>query len=91
MTLTEIAADLRSAIVDCVSRDESVSIAYRISFMIEQPEFSDEQIISFWLSISHLEDRQVPMFIIKQWAKKASSLKEWIAFLELNTTPPENN
>jgi hypothetical protein len=59
--------------------------------MIDQFDFSDEQIISFWLSISHLEDRQVPLFIVRQRAKKATSVTEWMTLLELNTTRPENN
>jgi hypothetical protein len=91
MTLTEIAADLRAAIVNCVGWDESVPIASRISFMIDQFDFSDEQVISFWLSISYLENRQAPMFVVKQWAAKATSINEWMTLLELNTTRPENN
>jgi hypothetical protein len=59
--------------------------------MIEQLYFSDEQVISFWLSISYLEDRQVPMFVVRQWAAKATNINEWMTLLEGNTTRPENN
>jgi hypothetical protein len=31
------------------------------------------------------------MFIVKQWARKATNISEWMALLEGNTAPPENN
>jgi hypothetical protein len=56
-----------------------------------QNDASDEQVISFWLSVSYLEDHRVPMFVVKQWGLKASNISEWMALLERNTAPPQNN
>jgi hypothetical protein len=91
MTITEIATDLRVALVNYVNRDESVSLTSRISFIVAQFDSSDEEVISFWLSVSEIEDHQVPMFVVRQWAKKATNIVEWMTLLERNTTPPENN
>jgi hypothetical protein len=88
MTISEIASQLRVALVVCVGADGTVSSAERSYFAAVQNDASDE---SFWLSVSYLEDHQVPMFVAKQWAKQASNISEWMAFLERNTAPPENN
>jgi hypothetical protein len=48
-------------------------------------------VISFWLSVSYLGNHRVPMFIVKQWARRATNISEWMALLERNTAPPENN
>jgi hypothetical protein len=91
MTITEIAAGIRKVLVNYVNLDKSVSLDSRNSFIIGQRDYSDEQIISFWLSISDIEDHRVPMFVVRQWAKKATNIDEWMALLEQNTTLPENN
>jgi hypothetical protein len=91
MTITEIAAGIRKVLVNYVNLDKSVSLASRNFFIIGQRDYSDEQIISFWLSISDIEDHRVPMFVVRQWAKKATNIDEWMALLEQNTTLPENN
>jgi hypothetical protein len=91
MTITEIAAGIRKVLVNYVNLDKSVSLASRNSFIIGQRDYSDEQIISFWLSVSDIDDHRVPMFVVRQWAKKATNIDEWMALLEQNTTLPENN
>jgi hypothetical protein len=73
MTIPEIASQLRIVLGVCVGADKDVSSAERSYFAAVQNDASDEQVISFWLSISHLEDHRVPMFVVKQWGLKASS------------------
>jgi hypothetical protein len=91
MTIPEIASQLRVALGVCVGADEDVSSAERSYFAAVQNDASDEEVISFWLSVSYLEDHQVPMFVAKQWGQRASNISEWMALLEQNTAPPENN
>jgi hypothetical protein len=91
MTIPEIAAQLRVALGICVSADKDVSSAERSYFAAAQNVASDEEVISFWLSVSYLEDHRVPMFVVKQCARRASNISEWMSLLEWNTAPPENN
>jgi hypothetical protein len=91
MTIKEIAAGLRVALVNYINLDKSVSLATRNFFIVGQRGYSDEEIISLWLSVSDIEDHQVPMFAVRQWAKKATNITEWMELLERNTTPPQNN
>jgi hypothetical protein len=91
MTIPEIAAQLRVALVICVGADKDVSPAERSYFTAMQNDSSDEDVISFWLSVSYLGNHRVPMFIVKQWARRATNISEWMALLERNTAPPENN
>lgn len=91
MTIPEIASQLRIVLGVCVKADAKVSSAQGIYFAAVQNDCSDEEIISLWLSVSSLEERQVPMFVAKHWAKRASNFIEWMALLEHNTAPPGNN
>jgi hypothetical protein len=91
MTIPEIAAQLRMVLGFCAKADTNVSAAQRIYFADAQNDCSDEQIISFWLTVSGLEEHQVPMFVARHWAKRASNFIEWMALLEDNTAPPGNN
>ena len=61
-----------------IQSDTEVSPAQRIYFAAAQNDCSDEEIISFWLSVSSLEGHQVPMFVAKHWAKHASNFIEWM-------------
>ena len=81
MTMTEIATGLRIALVNCINRDKSLSLADRYYFVIGQRDFSDEEIISFWLSVSCLEERQMPMFVVEKWAERSSNIHEWMELL----------
>jgi hypothetical protein len=74
-----------------VNEAKDVSPAERDHFTAAQNDSSDEEVITFWLSVSYLEKRQVPMFVAKQWAKRATNISEWMALLERNTAPPGNN
>jgi hypothetical protein len=91
MTIPEIAAQVRVALGICVSADKDVSPAERSHFTAMQNNSSDEDVISFWLSVSYLDNHRVPMFIVTQWAQRATNISEWMALLEWNTAPPENN
>jgi hypothetical protein len=91
MTIPEIAARLRVALCNCVNADEGVSPAERRYFDAVQLNSTDEEVISFWLSVSYLEEHHVSMFVAKQWAKQANDLSEWMALLQRNTAPPGNN
>ena len=91
MTISEIAAQVRVALGICVSADKDVSPAERSHFTAMQNNSSDEDVISFWLSVSYLDNHRVPMFIVTQWAQRATNISEWMALLEWNTAPPENN
>ena len=74
MTIPEIAAQLRMVLGVCAKADANVSPAERIYFAAAQNDCSDEEIISFWLTVSSLEEHQVPMFVAKHWAKRASNI-----------------
>lgn len=89
MTITEIATSLRLVLKNCVNANKDVSIVERRYFASLQNDSSDEEIVSFWLSVSCLEDHQVPMFVVERWAERASTINEWMALLERNTTRPE--
>jgi hypothetical protein len=91
MTIPELASQLRIVLGVCVKADGKVSSAEGIYFAAVQNDCSDEEIISLWLSVSSLEERQVPMFVAEQWAKPASNFIEWMALLQHNTAPPGNN
>jgi hypothetical protein len=91
MTVSEIASQLRMVLGVCVNANTEVSPAQRIYFAAAQNDSSDEQIISFWLSVSSLEDHQVPMFVAKHWATRSSNFIDWMLLLENNTAPPGNN
>jgi hypothetical protein len=52
MTNPEIAAQLRVALGICVSADKDVSPAERSYLTAMQNDSSDEDVISFWLSVS---------------------------------------
>jgi hypothetical protein len=73
MTVPEIASQLRMVLGVCVNADTEVSPAQRIYFAAAQKHCSDEQIISFWLSVSSLEEHQVPMFVAKHGASRSSN------------------
>src|SRR5580693_5758508 len=85
MTIPEIAAQIRMVLGVCAKANANVSPAERIYFAAAQNNCSDEEIISFWLAVSSLEEHQVPMFVAKHWAERASNFIEWIAVLENNT------
>lgn len=91
MTIPEIASQLRMVLGVCVKADANVSLAQRIYFAAAQNDCSDEEIISFWLSVSSLDEHQVPMFVAKHWATRSSNFIEWMVLLEHNTAPPGNN
>jgi hypothetical protein len=91
VTIPEIASQLRMVLGVCVDADAKVSPAERRHFGTFQRTSSDEEVITFWLSVSSLEDRRVPMFVAKHWAKRASNFIEWMSLLEYNTAPPGNN
>jgi hypothetical protein len=91
MTIAEIAVQLRVALGNCVNAAKDVSQVERDHFTAAQNDSSDEEVICFWLSVSYLDDHQVPMFVAKHWAKQANNISEWMALLERNTTPPGNN
>jgi hypothetical protein len=91
MTVTEVARDLRRVLGDCVNADKNVSVAQRIHFAAAQNDCSDEEVISFWLSVTCLEGHRLPMFIVEQWAAQATDINEWMELLEQNTTRLENN
>ena len=82
MTITEIATSLRLVLKNCVNANKDVSIVERRYFASLQNDSSDEEIVSFWLSVSCLEDHQVPMFVVERWAERASTINEWMALLE---------
>jgi hypothetical protein len=79
MTISEIASQLRMVLGVCVKADAKISPAQGVYFDAVQDDCSDEEIISLWLSVSSLEERQVPMFVAKHWAKRACNFIEWIA------------
>jgi hypothetical protein len=91
MTIPEIASQLRMVIGVCVSADGNVSPTERRYFDTFQRNSSDEQVIPFWLSVSSLEEHQVPMFVVRHWAKRSSNFIEWMALLHNNTAPPGTN
>ena len=91
VSILEIAAQLRVAIGDFVVADKDVSLADRISFTAALNDCSDEEIISIWLSVSCVQEHQVPMFVVEQWARRANNFNDWMELLKRNTTPPENN
>jgi hypothetical protein len=65
MTIPEIAAQLRMVLGFALKRKQNVSPAERIYFAAAQNDCSDEEIISFWLTVSSLEEHQVPMSVAK--------------------------
>jgi hypothetical protein len=65
MTIPEIAAQLRMVLGVCAKSDANVSPSERIYFAAAQNDRSDQEIISFWLSVSSIEEHQVPMFTAK--------------------------
>lgn len=87
MTIPEIAAQLRIVLGVCVNADKGASPAERRFFTAVQNDASDEEVISFWLSVSYLEKHRVLMFVVKQWGQRASNISEWMAPLERNTAP----
>jgi hypothetical protein len=91
MTIPEIAAQLRVVLGICVGADKDVSPVERNYFTAIQNDSSDEEVIAFWLSVSSLEQHQLPMFIVEEWAKRATSINEWMVLLERNTAPLGNN
>lgn len=91
MTITEVARDLREFLCGYVDADKSVSAADRNFFTAGQKKASDEEVISFWLSISRLDANQVPMFVAKKFAAQAEDIDEWMTLLDQNTVPPEEN
>ena len=91
MTIAEIAGELRVTLGKFVAADQEVSRPDRILFAAAQNACSDEEIISMWLSVSSVQEHQVPMFLVEHWARRASNLNEWMELLKQNTTPPENN
>jgi hypothetical protein len=54
MTIPEIAVQLREALGNCVDSAKDVSPAERSYFTAAQNDSSDEEVISFWLSVSYL-------------------------------------
>lgn len=90
MTIPEIAAQLRAALANCVDAAKDVSVEER-SFYITVQNASDEEIMAFWLSLSHLRERHVSMIVAKRWAIEANDISEWMELLEWNTAPQGNN
>jgi hypothetical protein len=43
------------------------------------------------LSVSDLKEHHVPIFVVEQWAKRATSIKEWMALLQRNTAKKGSN
>jgi hypothetical protein len=74
MTIPEIASQLRIVLGVCVGADKDVSSAERSYFAAVQNDASDEEVIPFWLSVSYLEDHQVPMFVARQWVFRTRQL-----------------
>jgi hypothetical protein len=73
----------------CVCTNKDGSTEKRIYFTSQQNDSSDEEVIAFWLSVSCLDEHQVPMFVVEKWAKHASNVNHWMALLERNTALPE--
>jgi hypothetical protein len=86
MTIAEIAVNLRGTLGSCLNQDKSASILDRCYLTLVQHDYSDEEIVSLWLSVSFLRDHQVPMFVVKHWAEKAADINEWMSLLERHTT-----
>src|ERR1700731_2504261 len=57
MTIPEIVAQVRVALGICVSANKDVSPAERSHFTAMQNNSSDEDVISFWLSVSYLDNQ----------------------------------
>jgi hypothetical protein len=74
-----------------VNADKGVSPRDRKYFIAVQNDASDEEVITFWLSVFYLAEHHVPMFVAKQWAEKANNIGEWMALLERNTVPQGSN
>ncbi len=91
MTISEIARDLRAVLINCINLDVGVTLLDRCYLTIVEHDFSDEEIVSLWLSVSYLGDHQVPMFVATHWAKKVTNIDDWMRLLKLNTTAPKNN
>lgn len=94
MTIPEIAAQLRVALGNCVDAAKDVSLAERSYFTSAQNDSFRRRghlLLVVGLLPRGLEEHQVPMFVAKQWAKRATNISEWMALLERNTAPPENN
>jgi len=53
-----------------VAADKDVSLPDRILFAAAQNDCSDEEIISMWLSVSSVQEHQVPMFVVELWARR---------------------
>jgi hypothetical protein len=70
MTIPEIASQLRISLGVCVVAHKDVSSAQWSHFAAVQNDASDEQVVSFWLSVSYLEDHRVPMFVVKQFSDR---------------------
>ena len=81
----ETAGQMRVALNNCVSADKDVRLQNEVISPQYRATLLDEEVISFWLSVSNLEQHQVPTFVAVQWAKRANGVGEWMALLERNT------
>jgi hypothetical protein len=90
VTIAEIAEDLRAALMNCIKRDGDVTLLDRCSLTIVEHDFSDEEIVSLWLSVSCLCDHRVPVFVAKHWAEKVTNIDDWMDLLKRHTTMPKN-
>jgi hypothetical protein len=84
MTVAEIAEELRVVLRNSVAIDTSISVHERTFFSALQ-NAPDEEMVTLWLSLSHLKDRHVSMAVAELWAKEAKDFSEWMALLERNT------
>lgn len=91
VTIAEIAGDLRGALMDCINRNGAVTLVDRCYLAIIEQDFSDEEIVSLWLSVSRLDDHRIPMFVARHWAGKVTNIDDWMKLLKRHTTAPKNN
>jgi hypothetical protein len=70
---------MRVALNNCVSADKDVRLQNEVISPQCRETLLDEEVISFWLSVSNLEQHQLPTFVAVQWAKRANGIGEWMA------------
>jgi hypothetical protein len=76
--------------MNCINQDGEVTLLDRCYLTTVEHDFSDEEIVSLWLSVSCLRDHQVPIFVAKHWAEKVSTIDDWMKLLKRHTTMPKN-
>ena len=62
----ETAGQMRVALNNCVSADKDVRLQNEVISPQCRETLLDEEVISFWLSVSQLEQHQVPTFVAVQ-------------------------